>query len=92
MYIGSLVQHSPHPRMIIPIRCMTCGSMIASKWKKYQEVLESTKTDARHNLITNDISDLENDTAEKKALDAVGVTRYCCRRHLLSHTDIIDII
>jgi len=78
--------------MIIPIRCMTCGNMIASKWKKYQEELASGTSNARSNLITNDITDLEEDTIEFKALNAVGVSRYCCRRHLLSHSDIIDII
>lgn len=78
--------------MIIPMRCMTCGNMIASKWLKYVEIRDNAATDARSNLITNDISDLENETAECKALDAVGCTRYCCRRHLLSHTDIIDLL
>jgi len=78
--------------MIIPIRCMTCGNLIASKYLKYQELLSTVDTSARHNLITNDISDLENDTAECKALDAVGLNRYCCRRHFLGHTDIIDLL
>ena len=78
--------------MIIPIRCMTCGNMIASKWKKYQETLSSVKVTARSNLITNDIEDLKDETAEFKALNEVGVVRYCCRRHLLAHTDIIDIL
>jgi DNA-directed RNA polymerase subunit N (RpoN/RPB10) len=71
---------------------MTCGNMIASKWKMYQEVLSTSKTEARTNLITNDIEDLKKPTAELMALDAVGVQRYCCRRHLLAHTDIIDIL
>ena len=78
--------------MIIPIRCMTCGNMIASKWKMYQEVLATSQTTARSNLITNDIEDLKTETAELKALNAVGVDRYCCRRHLLAHADIIDIL
>jgi DNA-directed RNA polymerase subunit N len=26
----------------------------------------------------------------KKVLDSLGVTRYCCRRMLLSHVEIID--
>jgi len=25
-----------------------------------------------------------------KVLDSMGITRYCCRRMLLSHVDIID--
>jgi len=27
-----------------------------------------------------------------KLLDDMGLTRICCRRHLLAHTDLIDII
>jgi len=26
----------------------------------------------------------------KKVLDSLGITRYCCRRMLLSHVEIID--
>jgi DNA-directed RNA polymerase subunit N len=28
----------------------------------------------------------------KKVLDSLGVTRYCCRRMILSHTEIADSI
>ena len=45
--------------MIIPIRCMTCGNMIASKWKKYQETLSTVKVTARSNLITNEVFELQ---------------------------------
>ena len=62
------------------------------QWKKYQETLSTVKVTARSNLITNDIEDLKDETAEFKALNEVGVVRYCCRRHLLAHTDIIDIL
>jgi len=80
--------------MIIPVRCMTCGSMIGSKYLKYQQNIGelSGTTLNKHNYITQDVSDLLNDTVEKKALDSVGLTRYCCRRHLLTHTDTIDLL
>jgi DNA-directed RNA polymerase subunit N (RpoN/RPB10) len=80
--------------MIIPVRCMTCGSMIGSKYLKYQQHIAVLigETSNKHNYITQDIKDLENDTAEKIALDRVGLTRYCCRRHLLTHTDTIDLL
>jgi DNA-directed RNA polymerase subunit N len=30
--------------MIIPIRCFTCGKLIADKWEKYEELVkEGTK-------------------------------------------------
>ncbi len=80
--------------MIIPVRCMTCGSMIGSKYLKYQQNIAelSGTTSNKHNYITQDVSDLLNDTVEKIALDSVGLTRYCCRRHLLTHTDTIDLL
>jgi len=80
--------------MIIPVRCMTCGSMIGSKYLKYQQYINeiSGTTANKHNYITQDVSDLLNDTVEKLALDNVGLTRYCCRRHLLTHTDTIDLL
>ena len=78
--------------MIIPIRCMTCGNPIASKWKMYQELLATLDSDAEHNLITNSIKDLDKQTVECKAMNAIGLSRYCCRRHILSHNDIIDLL
>ncbi len=32
----------------------------------------------------------KNHEDPKKVLDSLGVTRYCCRRMLLSHVDLID--
>ena len=31
-------------------------------------------------------------TVEGKVLDELGLKRYCCRRHLLTHVDLIEII
>jgi DNA-directed RNA polymerase I, II, and III subunit RPABC5 len=78
--------------MIIPVRCMTCGSVIGSKYRKYQETVAKTQSTNKNNLITADTSDLKERTAEAIALDVVGVSRYCCRRHLLTHTDTIDLL
>ena len=57
--------------MIIPVRCFTCGKLIADKWEKFTEKVQSGED-------------------SKKVLDELGVNRYCCRRMLLSHTEIID--
>jgi DNA-directed RNA polymerase subunit N (RpoN/RPB10) len=51
-----------------------------------------SKTSAKHNLVDNDVGDLENETAECKALNLIELNRYCCRRHILGHTDIIDLL
>ncbi|QGA55105.1 DNA-directed RNA polymerase subunit N [Sulfolobus sp. E5-1-F] len=57
--------------MMIPIRCFTCGSLIADKWQPF-----ITRVNAGENPA--------------KVLDELGVKRYCCRRMLLSHIDIIN--
>ncbi|CAH1763349.1 16364_t:CDS:2 [Entrophospora sp. SA101] len=33
---------------------------------------------------------LENDYLEGAAMDAIGLSRYCCRRMILTHTDLIS--
>jgi len=33
---------------------------------------------------------LENDYTEGSAMDAIGLQRYCCRRMILTHTDLIS--
>ena len=57
--------------MIIPIRCFTCGKLVADKWDEYIERLKKGE-DA------------------KKVLDDLKLNRYCCRRMLITHIDLID--
>jgi DNA-directed RNA polymerase subunit N len=59
--------------MIIPVRCFTCGKLIADKWEEFNRRVKAGE-DA------------------KKVLDSLGVTRYCCRRMILSHIEISDSI
>lgn len=33
---------------------------------------------------------IESGSSQKDALDAIGMTRYCCRRMFLAHVNIID--
>ena len=33
---------------------------------------------------------VDKDEEAQKVLDEMGITRYCCRRMLISHTDLID--
>lgn len=59
--------------MIIPVRCFTCGALIADKWSIFAERVARGESPSR-------------------VLDDLGVLRYCCRRMLLSHVDLIDIV
>lgn len=75
--------------MIIPIRCMSCGKVLADKWRYYQEQLEKKKkgnTFERYYFDGNSIPD----TPEKELLDKLNLKRPCCRKHFLTQIDLID--
>ncbi|KRZ49634.1 DNA-directed RNA polymerases I, II, and III subunit RPABC5, partial [Trichinella nativa] len=58
-------------KMIIPVRCFTCGKVIGNKWESYLGLLQA-------------------EYSEGDALDAIGLRRYCCRRMVLCHVDLIE--
>lgn len=79
--------------MIIPVRCFTCGNVLASKYASYLEKVQkySLKTKGSPVIISSDnieSNDIQ-DTPEKKAMDELHLTRYCCRRHMVSQVDVI---
>tara|TARA_B100002052_G_scaffold178814_1_gene162735 strand:+ start:1818 stop:2069 length:252 start_codon:yes stop_codon:yes gene_type:complete len=83
--------------MIIPIRCFTCGSVLADKWIKYQDLCkdfrsETNETDIEVLDIDALNSEINKHTAEWRALRDLQVHRICCRRHFLCNVDMIDII
>ncbi|MDF1537977.1 MAG: DNA-directed RNA polymerase subunit N [Candidatus Thorarchaeota archaeon] len=57
--------------MIVPVRCFTCGKVIADKYEQFKREIRQGEDPA-------------------VVLDNLGFNRYCCRRMLLSHIDIID--
>lgn len=57
--------------MIIPVRCFTCGKVVADKYEDFRREVRQGE-----------------DPSE--VLDKLGLHRYCCRRMLLAHIDIID--
>lgn len=75
--------------MIIPIRCMNCGMVLADKWLFYIEKVKELRKDNKVNTIYMDGTNIP-DTAECKVLNELKLTRYCCRKHMLTHVDLID--
>jgi len=106
--------------MIIPIRCFTCGKVVADKYDYYIE---------EFNKLQKDVQKVKNGTgavaaaapaaegskaAEQRAaaalataaqkhkffdnvhtgeiLNKMGLTRYCCRRHMIATVDMMDTI
>ncbi len=76
--------------MIIPIKCFTCGEVLADKYRYYLEQVKSKKM--KRGIQSETILYLTKEntskTPEGEVLDELGLTKMCCRRHMLTHVDI----
>ena len=76
--------------MIIPVKCFTCGKVLADKYLFYKLKVREEKAkrgqDAAHvvYLTQNNVQK----TPEGEVLDKLGFNKMCCRRHMLCHVDI----
>ncbi len=76
--------------MIIPIRCMNCGNILADKWRYYQEQVKRLRKENNFpQPLYMDGTSVPR-TAESEVLNKLGLTRYCCRKHMLTNIDLID--
>lgn len=73
--------------MLIPIRCMTCGKVIADKWEYYRAQVLKKEQDPKGAAKPNKHFD---GVMTKDVLDELGLDRYCCRRMMLGHVDLFD--
>ncbi|WP_137283244.1 DNA-directed RNA polymerase subunit N [Halorussus salinisoli] len=62
--------------MMVPVRCFTCGKVVGEYWEEFK-ARSATK---------------EGDEDPEKVLDELGVERQCCRRMLVAHKDLVDIV
>lgn len=76
--------------MIVPIRCFTCSKIIADKYDYYVTEVAKLEKEGK----TNEDPDYKyfSNIHTKEILDNLGLTRYCCRRMLLSTSDMMNII
>ena len=77
-------------RMIIPIKCFTCGKVIANKYRFYCEEVRKRKL-ARDMDVEKVIyltKEFRDKTPEGEVLDELNMNKMCCRRHFLTHVDI----
>ena len=77
--------------MIIPIKCFTCGKVLADKYRYY--LAEVRKIKLSRDLDVDKVIYLTAEYIEKtpegEVMDALGLTKMCCRRHMLTHVDIV---
>lgn len=91
--------------MIIPVLCFTCGKTIGDKWDWYENEVnklikqkQEEKDLEKNKKKSKDIKQIENslvyfdDIKTGDILDKIGLTRSCCRRHMLGHVDMMKVI
>jgi len=86
--------------MIIPVRCFTCGELLADKWIPYITSIQEDKNkideevDPETNYLDLRYINVKNPKPEKSIegtiLDEMGLHKYCCRRMMLSNVHIIS--
>jgi len=74
-------------QMIIPIRCMSCGNTIADKWTWYKNQLKSRRV--KEDRYYMDGSQIPK-TLELELMNRLGFKRPCCRKHFLTHVDLME--
>jgi len=81
--------------MIIPVKCFTCGMVIADKYRYYLAEVRKKKLAKNGNGESVDIDkvvyftkEFRDKTPEGEVLDELNLTKMCCRRHFLTHVDI----
>jgi DNA-directed RNA polymerase I, II, and III subunit RPABC5 len=76
--------------MIIPIKCMTCGNVLADKYRFYQQEtrrLKISKEVPLEKVVYLTKTNIDK-TPEGEVLDKLKLFNVCCRRHMLTHVDI----
>jgi len=68
-------------QLIIPVRCFTCGKVIASVYEEYKKRYEEYQKSIQAGEKPKE--------TPKQILDDLGLDRYCCRRMIVSHVDLL---
>jgi DNA-directed RNA polymerase subunit N (RpoN/RPB10) len=76
--------------MIIPVKCFTCGMVIANKYRFYVEEVRKKKLAKGMDIdkVLYLTKEYHDKTPEGEVLDELRLTKMCCRRHILTHVDI----
>jgi DNA-directed RNA polymerase subunit N (RpoN/RPB10) len=81
--------------MIIPVKCFSCGMVIANKYRFYVEEVRKKKLAKGFNKDSINFDkvlyltkEFHEKTPEGEVLDELNMKKMCCRRHFLTHVDI----
>lgn len=83
--------------MIIPIRCVSCGLVIADKYRYYERKCKEIAAEEAKEFEKNGTAPMNVagpngliGPATAHVLDEMGITRMCCRRSFISSIDAMD--
>ena len=76
--------------MIIPVKCFTCGKVLADKYQYYEREVRKKKISRKKDMdkVIYLTADYTEKTPEGEVLDSLNLKKICCRRHVLTHVDI----
>lgn len=76
--------------MIIPVKCFTCGHVLADKYRYFQDEVRRIKIQQGQNTqkVVYLTKERIDKTPEGIVLDNLRLTNVCCRRHMLTHVDV----
>lgn len=76
---------------IIPVRCFSCGKVIGDKWNAYLDLLSKDMSEG-YVLLSHIMRETDRFVCllSSDALDELQLKRYCCRRMVLTHVDLIE--
>lgn len=77
--------------MIIPVKCCTCGTVLADKYRFYLAEVRRIKMQRgidvnKEVYLTTKTKTVK--TPEGEVLDSLKLTNVCCRTRMLTHVDI----
>ena len=84
--------------MLIPVRCYSCGKLLANKYVYFQNELEIKKKELKQTSVDDNSDPLFIDinapivkkTIAGEIMDNLGLIRICCRKTLLTSINIVD--
>lgn len=74
--------------MIVPIRCFTCGRVMADIADYYEDEKAKLEEQKHVDPLFKNFEKIHTG----KILDSLGLKRYCCRRNLITNVDMMNII
>ena len=75
--------------MIIPVKCFTCGNVLANKYRFYLKEVRKQKVGLPIEQVNYLTADNMDKSIEGEILDKMYIHKICCRRHMLTHVDIM---